>query len=55
MKEYECPKCQSKDLFTKKEGNATGLYCGDCGKWIKWVGKEELRLVERFIESQKGL
>ena len=30
MKEYKCPKCNSKNLFVKKVGNNTGLYCGDC-------------------------
>ena len=28
MKEYRCPKCNSKNLFVKKAGNNTGLYCG---------------------------
>ena len=54
MRMYECPKCGSKDLFLRKSGNNTGLYCGDCGAWIKWVGKKEIPLVERFIESRKN-
>lgn len=33
-------------FFTKKFGNTTGLYCKKCGKWIKWLGKDELRLFE---------
>lgn len=53
MKEYECHKCKSKDVFLKASGPNTGLYCGDCGAWLKWVTKEEKRLVERFIESRK--
>ena len=43
MKVYECPKCQSKDVFIQKSGNQVGLYCGDCGKWIKWLNKDEQR------------
>lgn len=54
MRMYECPKCGSKDLFLRKSGNNTGLYCGDCGAWIKRVGKKEIPLVERFIESRKN-
>ncbi len=54
MRMYECPKCGSKDLFLRKSGNNTGLYCGDCGAWIKWAGKKEIPLVERFIESRKN-
>lgn len=53
MKEYSCNKCGSTDLFIKKSGNNVGLYCGDYGSWIKWVGKKELMLVERFIEQNK--
>lgn len=52
MKEYKCPKCNSKNLFVKKVGNNTGLYCGDCGAWIKWVGKNELRIFE-YLNRQK--
>ena len=52
MKEYRCPKCNSKNLFVKKVRNNTGLYCGDCGAWIKWVGKNELRAFE-YLTKQK--
>jgi len=31
----------------------TGLYCSDCGKWIKWLSKEEIRLYERQLELSK--
>ena len=41
-----CKKCGSVDLFTKTNGSAIGLYCSDCGAWIKWVGKNELRAFE---------
>ena len=41
MENYGCPHCGSIDVFTKEKGTQTGLYCGDCGKWIKWVGKDE--------------
>lgn len=52
MKEYKCPKCNSKNLFVKKVGNNTGLYCVDCGAWIKQVGKNELRAFE-YLTKQK--
>lgn len=28
------------------------MYCGDCGAWIKWVGKNELRVFE-YLNRQK--
>lgn len=45
-----CKKCGSPDLYTDQNGNNTGLYCSDCGAWIKWLSKKELRA---FGYSQK--
>lgn len=53
MKNFGCPKCGSIDIFLKESGSQTGLYCGDCGKWIKWVSKNEIPLVKRFIEENR--
>lgn len=41
-----CKKCGSTSLHTKHKGNNTGLYCNDCGAWIKWLGKDELSAFE---------
>lgn len=38
-----CKKCGSIALHTEVKGNNTGLYCDDCGSWIKWLSKDELR------------
>lgn len=61
-----CRKCGSTSLHTEVKGNNTGLYCDDCGAWVKWLGKDELRAfkysmreatkeekesVNRYIES----
>mgnify|MGYP000993146216 CR=1 FL=1 len=46
-----CRKCGSADLFVKKQSMQTGLYCGNCGAWQKWIGKEELRVIERQIHK----
>lgn len=53
MQTFACKKCGSLDVFIKESGSQTGLYCGDCGAWLKWLGKEEKRLVERYIESRE--
>ena len=47
-----CKKCGSTSLHTKHKGNNTGLYCNDCGAWIKWLGKDELRA---FEHSEKNM
>lgn len=52
MKEYYCNKCGSSDVFIDDRGNQKALMCGDCGMWLKWIGKKELPLVERYIKSK---
>ena len=46
-----CRKCGSTSLYTENKGNNIGLYCSDCGAWIKWLSKDELRA---FKHSQKN-
>lgn len=41
-----CKKCGSISLHIEKKGNNTGLYCNDCGAFLKWLGKDELRAFE---------
>ena len=47
-----CKKCGSVSLHTEIKGNNTGLYCDDCGAWVKWLGKEELRAFEHSKKNQ---
>ena len=51
MKKFCCEKCGSKEVYIKKVNSSTGLYCSDCGKWIKWLPKNEIDLAERYIEE----
>lgn len=48
-----CKKCGSITLYTEEKGNNVGLYCDDCGAWIKWLGKDELRAFNHAKQSQK--
>lgn len=47
-----CTKCGSIALHTEVKGNNTGLYCDDCGAWIKWLGKDELRAFENSKKEE---
>lgn len=51
MKEFKCTKCNSSDVFISKSGNNVGLYCDDCGAWLKWLGKDELRAFEHSMRE----
>lgn len=53
MKEFKCKKCNSEDIFISKSGNNTGIYCENCGKWITWLNKDEVRIIERQIANRR--
>lgn len=42
----KCNKCDSKDLFVEIQGSRRGLFCGSCGKWQKWITKQELQIAK---------
>lgn len=50
-----CKKCGSVSLHTEVKGSNTGLYCDDCGAWVKWLGKDELRAFEYGQKEQNKL
>ena len=50
-----CKKCGSISLHTEVKGNNTGLYCDDCGAWVKWLGKDELRAFEHSKKNQSSI
>lgn len=50
-----CKKSGSISLHTEAKGNNTGLYCDDCGAWIKWLGKDELRAFEYAKQTEKQI
>ena len=47
-----CEKCNSKHFFIKENKNQTGVYCSRCGKWQKWLSKEERRVYEHNAEEK---
>jgi hypothetical protein len=51
---FKCadPNCNSLDFELRKAGPNTGLYCAKCGKYIKFLGKAELKLAEEYIAKR---
>lgn len=41
-----CKKCGIVDGFIEEKGAQAGLYCDKCGRWIKWLSRDEARLFE---------
>lgn len=54
MRIYKCEKCGSTDVFIECNENHRGLYCGDCGEWIKWSNIDEERLALRQLINQQS-
>jgi len=43
----DCKYCGSSGYYLKSKGTHVGLYCRDCHKWLKWVGKKELSIYKK--------
>jgi len=56
-----CPQCGASAGFEQREkGPHRGLFCGDCGAWVKWIRRTGARTEpvgatrpEKPIEPQK--
>lgn len=44
MSEYKCKCGNTSDFFIERNPYQCGMYCGKCGKWVKWLNKNEERL-----------
>lgn len=42
--DFKCNHCGSSNTKIEEKGTQVGLYCCDCGKWIKWLSKQEVRV-----------
>jgi DNA-directed RNA polymerase subunit RPC12/RpoP len=42
----KCNRCGSEHVFLESARSNVGIYCADCGKWIKWATKDEVRVIE---------
>jgi predicted metalloprotease len=53
MNKFICKRCGSSNIHIQENGTQIGLYCSDCGAWIKWLGKDDRRLAELQIQNNK--
>jgi hypothetical protein len=47
-------KCGSTNVFLEEKGSQKGIYCSECGKWIKWATKDEARLINHKVTTASG-
>lgn len=50
MDNLTCKKCGSENLTPRPSGVQTGVYCDDCGAWVKWLKKSEIEALTTTIE-----
>ena len=48
----QCPKCNSTHFELRQSGPHHGLYCRDCGKFIRWVKESERPKLEEAIAEK---
>lgn len=44
--DYKCSHCGSTKTEIEEKTNQIGLYCTECGKLIKWLSKDEARVLK---------
>ena len=47
-----CNKCGIVNGFIEEKTTQVGLYCDKCGKWIKWLTKDDARLFKQFKHNE---
>ncbi len=52
IKKYRCKGCGSQDFFLAENAMHHGIYCNDCGKWLKWANSDERNI---FLVVKEGL
>ena len=44
----KCKKCDSTEFMTENRGPHVGIYCAECGAFLKWGTPEEVRLINNI-------
>ena len=49
---HKCVHCgNEEDFVISRKGPHLGLYCKKCGKWIKWIKKNEGKVYQMTIDD----
>lgn len=53
MIDYICKCGTTNEVELRPQGKAIGLYCKKCGRWQKWVTKDEAKAIETRFGKQE--
>lgn len=45
----QCGRCGSTSVITEVRGPHTGLFCNNCGKFIKWLSAKEVKQIDMGV------
>lgn len=54
FKAIKCKKCEGCATYAVLKGNRYGLYCGDCGAFIKWADGGQTAVINARKEWLKN-
>lgn len=46
MAQIRCNRCLTTEVVLREKGPHIGAYCANCGRWLKWLGKNEKNFVD---------
>lgn len=52
MVQIRCKSCLTTETVLREKGPHVGAYCANCGRWLKWLGKNEKNLVDFGIKLE---
>ena len=52
MTKVQCKQCGCTEVEIEEKGNHTGIYCKNCGIWIKWASKDDLKSTKSEQETE---
>lgn len=53
--DFKCKRCGCTEYILNTKGNHTGLYCSGCGKWHKWLNKDEVRVYSKLNRTEQSI
>lgn len=46
FKQFPCKKCNSINQYAILKGNRYGIYCAECGSYIKWADSSQTTVIK---------
>ena len=51
--DFKCKNNCNGEVFIKPKSNHLGLYCSNCGAWIKWLTQKEANDIYEYMQQNQ--